>query len=515
MTMNPENVYITLEKPPINNVTRKGGIPSPPFVAVFHTPNAWYVYDVITNEFFRTTKEFAACVPYCDGRSSEEVRKAIGFDIDKSTVESILNQIRTLQHEKGYFLSSELQGLAHRHDAEQVGDIIDNQLEQLILCVTERCNLDCRYCIYSGSYHYQRQHSGKSMGIDIALKAVDFYLAHSKHADKRHISFYGGEPLLNLKLIKAVISYIEDMIPSTQGIKFNLTTNGVLLKGDILDYLVSKGISILISLDGPKEIHDRDRIYRKDKRGTFQDIYNNLIVLKEKYPEYFEREVTFAATVSQGNKLRTIYEFYRDDPMLHSTKHVVLNAVDPLNNDLVERDILSEEQFDDNYVALDYIRLISQGEEPNAFLRSLYERNMIMIHQRPSNRLGHSALPNGICTPGARRLFCATDGSFQVCEKVNPGLTIGHVDRGIDVEKVNRIIDDYIRMSEPDCMKCWAVRMCGLCFACAFTEEFSIENKRIYCEQQRETLLRDMAIYCNIRERNNKAFAFIDGTRFD
>ncbi|MFX0142212.1 MAG: 4Fe-4S cluster-binding domain-containing protein, partial [Candidatus Hodarchaeota archaeon] len=87
---------------------------------------------------------------------------------------------------------------------------LKNEVGQLVLNISERCNMRCEYCAYSGSYYYNRKHSSKMMNFNTAKKVLDFYYKTNKKEKKMVIGFYGGEPLLNFQLIKRIINYIEN-----------------------------------------------------------------------------------------------------------------------------------------------------------------------------------------------------------------------------------------------------------------------------------------------------------------
>lgn len=101
------------------------------------------------------------------------------------------------------------------------------------------------------------------------------------------LSFYGGEPLLAFELIKKCVNYIKEKYHQ-KNVNYGLTTNGILLKDDILEFLVKEKFSILVSLDGPKWIHDTGRVLGNNK-PTYDIIMNNLMNIKDKYPEFYEK----------------------------------------------------------------------------------------------------------------------------------------------------------------------------------------------------------------------------------
>ena len=96
--------------------------------------------------------------------------------------------------EKGFCRESRLQEIEHPATGK-IQSIVEKGLNQIVLQVTQNCNLRCSYCAYSGSY-YNRKHSNKQMSKETALRAVDFFMEHSSEIEDATIGFYGGEPLL-------------------------------------------------------------------------------------------------------------------------------------------------------------------------------------------------------------------------------------------------------------------------------------------------------------------------------
>ena len=109
------------------------------------------------------------------------------------------------------------------------------------------------------------------MSFDVAKRAIDYYLLHSKETKIRYISFYGGEPLLNFNLIEKCAHYLRK---KCSNIKFGLTTNGILLNKDVIAFLERNSFVITISLDGPKELHDKYRI-DVNGQGSYDKCYEN------------------------------------------------------------------------------------------------------------------------------------------------------------------------------------------------------------------------------------------------
>jgi len=137
-------------------------------------------------------------------------------------------------------------------------------LKTLILHLTDACNLNCRYC-----YHTEgdlKQGEKKVMGLEVACRAVDFLFNHAGPLEEVVLVFFGGEPLLNFKVIPAVVDYAcQKATEKGKKINFAITTNGTLLSEEIIEFFQDKNIGVTVSMDGFDDVHDR---YRRFADGT-------------------------------------------------------------------------------------------------------------------------------------------------------------------------------------------------------------------------------------------------------
>ncbi|MCC6442523.1 MAG: radical SAM protein [Armatimonadetes bacterium] len=145
-------------------------------------------------------------------------------------------------------------------------------ISHMELMISEDCNLRCDYC-----FIYEKNPS--NMPLDIAFRAVDLLLAESKHTQDIGILFFGGEPMLGFAAIQSIIEYSNQKALELQkNITYSMTTNGTLFDEERVAYLKKHGCTPLLSLDGPKEIHDMHR-KTKDRQGSFDQVINNLPTL--------------------------------------------------------------------------------------------------------------------------------------------------------------------------------------------------------------------------------------------
>ena len=114
--------------------------------------------------------------------------------------------IKELQNE-GYLSSQYIEMIEHPM-TRNIESALGNSVHMLTLQVTQNCNLRCKYCVYSGSY-INRKHNNKRMSFETAKKAIDYYILHSSQMPKLRFGFYGGEPTLEMELIRKCVSYIN------------------------------------------------------------------------------------------------------------------------------------------------------------------------------------------------------------------------------------------------------------------------------------------------------------------
>ena len=136
-------------------------------------------------------------------------------------------------------------------------------IKALCLHVAHTCNLNCSYCFASqGKYHGDRA----VMSLEVGKRALDFLIENSGNRRNLEVDFFGGEPLMNFDMIKELVAYAREIEkPAGKNFRFTLTTNGVLVDDDVIDFANREMSNVVLSLDGRKEVHDR---YRVDYNGA-------------------------------------------------------------------------------------------------------------------------------------------------------------------------------------------------------------------------------------------------------
>lgn len=277
-----------------------------PFIHLFKTSEGNYLYDVNTDSILKISLNSYSYL--------EKIMKESVIDLIEPEEVKILK-------ENGYLKADKVKETEHP-DTRLLKYHCTNKVEGIILQVTQNCNLRCEYCAYSGGYK-NRLHSDKRMSESIAIDAIDFLINHSKDSDSVSIGFYGGEPLLEFETIKKCIEYAVEHIEG-KCLYFNITTNGTLLKDEIVDFFVKYKVLVTISLDGPEKIHNKNRKYVGSQKGSFAKIITNLRMIQRKYPEYFEKNISYN-TVFETNDYNCVSDFFNNHELFK--KAIIMSSL--------------------------------------------------------------------------------------------------------------------------------------------------------------------------------------------
>lgn len=347
--------------------------------------------------------------------------------------------------------------------------IINRGMQRLILQVTQRCNFSCRYChkIYSKSARFVSEKS--DMTWDIAKQSIDFFIKHSQDSETVHIYFYGGEPLLNIALIKNVVEYTELRI-NTKEVIYHITTNGSLLTEEIILFLAKYKFKVAVSLDGNKE---RQNWARKFANGdyTFDVVWAKIQMLQTLYKDY--NNIMFLPVVFVDEDKKNVLDFFKSNN-IDQNRVILLEAntsgID-YTHGIIQKEIAKDGVVNANWVDYDNI-----GEEKfNDFLEKYNNKHNL-------DKIWHHA---GTCIPGYFKLFVNTKGFFYPCENAPncPDMCIGNVIDGINIEQAVKLLN-IGKLTKEECKNCWAIRFCSMCSLYCIDEEkccIRSEIKQLNC----------------------------------
>lgn len=445
------------------------------FLKLIEVDGLNYVYDARTNLIFKINRE----VDDLDSLAQEvndKYRQKFGDAFNEQDLE--------------------IKQMKFPVEKNKIIDTLENEMKELLFEITEGCNFRCGYCIYSGKYRFERTHLNVEMSEDVAKRAVDLFFEHNEKSNPVYISFYGGEPLLSFNLIQNIITYAKEK-QDDKSIIFGMTTNGSLLTSEKFNFIVENDFNLLVSLDGPQEIHDRDRKY-PDGSGTYEELMNNLQNLKDYNPDYY-KGIGFLPTITDPMELPKFVEFFRTNQLVKDHR-VMPSFVKSFDTDMP---IVSnpEEELDKMWLNLmnEHATSISQKGNYSALLQRLFDLDLKSTYEREMNFIGSDIMLKGPCVPGARKIFVNPSGDIRICERVGNAFKIGDVYNGINYNEIFSLVDDYVELGQEDCPKCWAVRLCKPCFSYfRKNNKLDLDRKREVCTSLEESISRALYIYTKV-----------------
>lgn len=360
-------------------------------------------------------------------------------------------------------------------------------VETFVIGVTEQCNLRCTYCCYSGDYANNRSHSTKSMGISDIDSIFDFINQLTPNR-KIRISFYGGEPLLKHDLIRYAVEIGYKMWH--ENVSFSISTNGVLLSPDIIDWIVANNIELAVSIDGIGHFHDKNRVDINGK-GSFDKIYRALSYIEIHYPEYLP-SITILMTLKSFSNIDEIAEAWHNDPLLRKLSPSMINKVVPNFNNVVEK-----VQYEDVKEIYSHLLDVYERNKDWSVLKVFLNQSIAYWKDRPI-LAPNSSVPMATCLPINTKLYIDSRLQVGVCEKMSDKYRIGDVNSGINWSDANSIVRNYYNKRVHRCKYCSAVRMCDMCLTAV---EYTDEQWDILCHNERVYTRVFMYLFCEMAER--------------
>lgn len=298
------------------------------------------------------------------------------------------------------------------------------------------------------------------------------------------ISFYGGEPLLNIKFIQKVIDYIESISIDNILFKYSMTTNATLL--DLyMDYIVKKNISLLISLDGNKKANSY-RINREGKQ-SFEKVMNNIMKLSKKYPEYFTTQVEFNSVLTNKSEVEFTDQYIYNKFKKHPT-------ISELNTAGLNKDMENEFKSIFNL----FTNSIKQSDNPNLLDEKLFEKSPYIMRAFSFLRAfsgnyfeNYQSLivedkqrkffPTGTCLPFEKKMFITVRGNILPCERIAHKYSLGHVSLDsvkISCKKIAKQYSLYYKSMKQQCTNCYSK---PICYQCMFHVK-TLMTKNVHCQ---------------------------------
>ena len=421
-------------------------------------------------------------IPMFEENTKEEIIQSLESKYNKADVEEAWEEVKELADDEQLFTEDEYEGYIEQFKTRPT------VVKALCLHIAHDCNLACRYCFAEeGEYHGRRE----LMSFEVGKAALDFLIANSGNRRNLEVDFFGGEPLMNFDVVKQLVAYGREQEKiHNKNFRFTLTTNGVLLNDDIMEFANKEMGNVVLSIDGRKEVHDYMRPFRKGA-GSYE-----LIVPKfQKFADSRHQERYYVRGTFTHNNL----DFSED--VLHLAdlgfKQI---SVEPVVAQPTESYALKEEdlpQLFEEYdkLAVEMIKRHKEGKNFNFF------HFMIDLEGGPcvAKRLSG-------CGSGTEYLAVTPWGDFYPCHQFvgNEEFLMGNVYDGIKNTELQSEFKCCNVYAKEKCRNCFARFYCsGGCAANSYnfhgsiTDAYDIgcelEKKRIECAIMIKAALADEA----------------------
>ena len=369
-------------------------------------------------------------------------------DITALDIEECYAQVVALKDAGKLFAPDTFESMAGHLKAKTSGVV-----KALCLHIAHTCNLNCEYCFASqGKYHGERS----MMSFEVGKRAFDWLIENSGSRRNLEVDFFGGEPLMNFDVVKQLVEYARSIEKEKgKNFRFTLTTNGVLVDDDVIDFCNREMSNVVLSLDGRKEIHDR---YRVDYAGNGS--WDKIVPKFQKFVEkrggknYYMRGTFTHANPDFLKDIQTMLDLGFNEL---SMEPVVCAAGDP--SELTEADFpIVCQQYED--LAMLMLKKDKEGK-PFTFYHYMIDlTGGPCIYKRISG-----------CGSGTEYMAVTPWGDLYPCHQFvgDERFKLGDIWKGVDNTEIQSEFAACNVYAHPECRDCWARLYCsGGCAANAY-----------------------------------------------
>lgn len=353
-------------------------------------------------------------------------------------------------------------------------------VKALCLNIAHSCNMRCTYC-FAGQGSFGMQ--AAIMSVETGKKALDFLIARSAGIKNLEVDFFGGEPLLNLDMMKEMVAYGRQReVQDNKKFNFTLTTNAVLLDDDVMNWVLDNDISVILSLDGRREVNDRHRLLA-DGRGSYDLILPHIKEMVGRNP---------VSCYVRGTFTRQNLDFSED------VKHLAELGFDAIS---------LEPAVGHNELAIreeDLPQVLEEYEKLTLLLWDYYQagQDIHFFHYNLNLQQGPCiAKRSSGCGAGCEYLVVTPTGDIYPCHQFigEADFYMGNVSTGqVDRHVVERF--RHNRLKDKECRFCWARYFCGGgCHANAWHQSGDMSQPdAVTCAMHRKRI--ENAIYLDLQK---------------
>jgi uncharacterized protein len=465
----------------------------------FSSGESHYVYSACSNAIVKIDASVKQILDDYFHLDRSELKKAHP-DLSKAALNRGIRFIEDAIHNGGLFQPLSAINFLRTLTPDEFQEAVEGGLSELCLNVTDRCNQSCSYCNLTHSRLSRPKKAAASMTWEIARNSLDSFLATTSAQRQVGIGFYGGEPLVNWKLIQKCLHYLRESYAGRK-IRIRLISNLTLLKQSILETLIDSDAHLQVSLDGPQQIHDAARSFG-DGRGTHQQVFDRLAQIRAVDSNYFHNNISLHCTFDKQNDLLEIFRYFSEG--MPAELPVSLGFV---SSSFPDRFPLSPEQSARHEQRVErliemYLVALRNNSRFNYDLFWDILRDPLLLSRRTIGLAPDPGWPNQTCVPGARRLFVTANGTFYPCANFCPqGWDIGSHGTGIEYPKAQVLFQTYANLCQETCQGCWAHRLCSCCYLSMVSrDQVDISAKAEKCERERNRIVKSLRRFVYIWE---------------
>ena len=347
-------------------------------------------------------------------------------------------------------------------------------INSMVILISEDCNLACKYC-----YVKNGQYQGKSdlMDLDVGKKSIDFIIERSEKQKNLFVYFFGGEPLINFKVLKDIVIYaLKEGEKNDKHFHFSLTTNGTLFNDEIIDFVEKHTITVVMSIDGDKNAHNFNRPL-SGGGDSYTQVVNNLEKLDQRKINCSARVTVSSLTINQ------IAENFEHLISLGFKKIHFGNALAPKGKMFINK----EDQIKE---IIKQYSLISKKINENILSGQSFILGSIPL---PLERIDTKRTISYPCEAGRKYIAVDVKGDLYLCHRLVGEQTfiLGNVIDGTFNSHWAKIIQNEMSVDDRKiCRTCWARHICGGgCFAINydFNKDISL-TPSVYCQLKKHSI---------------------------
>ena len=388
-----------------------------------------------------------------EGHTKEEITKAIlekyadNPEVTAEEIADILEGVEELKKTGKLFTEDLYADIAANFKMK------NNDIKALCLHVAHTCNLTCDYCFASqGKYQGERA----LMSFEVGKQALDFLIANSGSRRNLEVDFFGGEPLMDWEVVKQLVNYARSVEKEhNKNFRFTLTTNGLLVDDDVIEFANKEMHNVVLSLDGRKEVHDR---LRRTVGG-----HGSYDVIVPKFQKFVQSRNNTGYYV-RGTYTHDNIDFTKDIFHMADLGFTEL-SMEPIVCDPKEPYALTEadlpvlfEQYE--ILAKDMLRREKEGKPITFYHYMIDLTGGPCVYKRVTG-----------CGSGTEYMAVTPWGELFPCHQFvgDPAYSLGDIWKGVTHPEVQDKFRKCNAYARPDCKDCWAKLYCsGGCAANAY-----------------------------------------------